>query len=530
MRQGLSIWVSDIVNDVPSISAEHNHRHGSAADFHLLGPHPSTRLKAGRLARPRILWLNERWWLAAGYDIIDARIRTDLEHWLMHAFAASVPIVPVRAGSGDADSYHAQGGLSLEEAVRETVCSEVAGAEFPHGAVPVVALIDAGPGQQDDDGTTGGRRVVLVRPGFVRLADMLRSARAGSSGAKGSDRAPDLLRTRDVIERLGRQIGFSRAARLWPGPFSAANYTVDGALVDFRSFRSLPDWRRAFGETESQPFGDESRAVSDAIGSVADSPRRHAVSTPDAAALAHHFRAAAAATFRSVIENALRCCAPGADADLYRAAVAWCVEEFEREQHATYVVADEPSPPSLYDRFIAGNSNNPLARLLAHAVGADGRSAAESVLKRLLDLRTGLVRERLVASASALSESRHYHEPEYPEMVATMIETRAAAARRHWPLLPERHLPLRHLSRGYCAVLECLDSRTMRPSFWASGTNIGDDIAFFGHRLPRARLTGVVEAGNMAIFPLLPNFDGPIREVRVAERTVPLPGRWTKLG
>jgi hypothetical protein len=579
------------------LTAKHIGRKGDAADFRLLGPHLSTRFEVRRLARPRLLWLNERWWLAAGFDIFDAHARAELERLLMDEFAVGVPtpsdppehfdarawlgadsygeagspthggsgrsghsaffnakgIGPAAPVAGDPDWNHSHGSLSLEEAVREAVCSEIASAEFPHGAVPVVALIDAGLRHHNEDGTPGARRAIVVRPNFVRLAHMLRTACFEPTGPMGPDKSLDALRTRDVVgavwgdkadrvglaisasdpframERLGRQIGFSHAARLWPGPFAASNYTVDGALADFGSFQALPDWRRASAAPGQHAFGDEFRTVADSIRALAGSLRKHTIAAPDSEVLIQHFRSAVSTAFRSSLRSALHYFALGADAGLCREALAWCAEEFERQQRSAYVLGDEPSTASLYDRLIADHSHNPLARLLFQDLCANRKPAAESVLRRLLDLRRGLDRESLVASASALSESRGYGDADYPAMVTAMIERKVAAARRHWPMLPDRHLPLRHLSRGYCALIECLDSRTMKRSLWASGTNMGDEIAFFGNRLPQARLTGVVETGSTSIFPILPDLDRPIREVQVAGKTIALPGRWTSI-
>src|SRR5206468_820219 len=67
------------------------------------------------------------------------------------------------------DWQHSHGCLWLEEAVREAIYSEVADAEFPHGAVPVVAIIGTGIRHELEDGAVG-ERALLVRPSFLRLA------------------------------------------------------------------------------------------------------------------------------------------------------------------------------------------------------------------------------------------------------------------------------------------------------------------------------------------------------------------------
>lgn len=160
------------------------------------------------------------------------------------------------------DWYHAHGFMWLEEALREAVASEVVARTFPYGAVPVLAVIDTGDRIHWGDGALGERRAVVVRPSVWRIGHLQRSVLFGTAGKPESDQYRDEQRVLAVIEaicggdrerlserlsrtarRLSVQLGFAAASRLWPGPVHGSNLTLDGGILDFGSFRSVPDWR-----------------------------------------------------------------------------------------------------------------------------------------------------------------------------------------------------------------------------------------------------------------------------------------------
>jgi len=171
--------------------------------------------------------------------------------------------------------------MFLEEAVREAILSEVCTATFPYGTVPTIAVIDAGAKLRWRDGTYGARRAIIVRPAFLRIAHLMRTIFFGTSGYPESDQVADAAYVRDMwraiptaslqkaFATVGAQFGFGNALRLWPGPFFVSNFTLDGALVDFGSFRALPNWFRAKGESRAHCFGGEATLVAAAARSLA---------------------------------------------------------------------------------------------------------------------------------------------------------------------------------------------------------------------------------------------------------------------
>lgn len=318
---------------------------------------------ARRFARASVLWLNDRWFRTLGVDLDQPTQRQQVERWLLDNYAVGIPsqhdpdseyVGPaiemnadryggtggtVHGGSGrclfkagfnvkgagrtnltagDTDWYHSHGCLWLEEAIRETLFGELAAQVFPKGAVPVIALLDTGTRIFWDDGTTGERRALLVRPNFVRIAHLQRSLFFGTSGFLGSDQELDARRCREVAERLwagrgafdwlhglaqliGEQVGFARFHRLWPGPFFSSNFSVDGRLLDFGSFRSLPDWKRRQGAASDLPFGREDEGVAPTLHNLAFLGSRIDAAAPNGSDLCATYRAAADEAFRNAL-------------------------------------------------------------------------------------------------------------------------------------------------------------------------------------------------------------------------------------
>lgn len=291
--------------------------------FNKMGPSVSIPFPVWVLKDSSIIWFNERWALENKIDIDDNKSVKNMLDYLLDNFgvcsrkshgALSDEIPPrfmfadryggpfgkIHGGSGRcgsvgyingkgigptplvskcADQSHSHGFLNLEEAVRDIIASEIAFAELPNGAVPVIALIDTGLTYNFGEDRKKEKCVVLVRPNVMRVSHFERSTFFGSSGFPGSDQATDAKRVSEVIEwsknhkpellnenfiakitkNASIQAGACRASRFWPGRFTSDNVTVDGKLVEFGCFRTLPNWKRAhdgngliFGKEESE--------------------------------------------------------------------------------------------------------------------------------------------------------------------------------------------------------------------------------------------------------------------------------------
>lgn len=195
-----------------------------------------SRFTAQRLKFARVAWLNERAWFLRGVDVSRLDIMRLLCEELIRNFAFVTPRLErlpsvdapflsddsetfsadryggsfgtIHGGSGrcgsrlglsvkgigatplcsdEADWYHKHGCMWLEEAIREAVLGEIAALEFPHGAVPTLAIIDTGIRVVREDGSREAPRALVIRPEALRVAHMERSIFFGNAGEKTSD-------------------------------------------------------------------------------------------------------------------------------------------------------------------------------------------------------------------------------------------------------------------------------------------------------------------------------------------------------
>lgn len=287
---------------------------------------PAVRLVP--IAQPRMLWLNTR---AARLDPAWHDMQESAAAYTRHLLAMCARLIPACADdeasrgaeTGYADRYggagigrnggsgravvvggyhvkgvgptplvschtapeHASGGAYLEECIREVIHSEVVSAEFPYGAVPVLAVIDTGLVQVWE---TGGapkheRRCLLVRPAFVRPAHFERATgfldldtwtgsrdvhrvRQAFTWLKATD-APDGPASTLVAfaRRWATQLAYGFVHRLSHGGHSTSNICLDGALVDFGASTALPSWAKTRIIPGGQVFGHEFAALAQAL-------------------------------------------------------------------------------------------------------------------------------------------------------------------------------------------------------------------------------------------------------------------------
>ena len=172
------------------------------------------------------------------------------------------------------DLSHASGGAYLEESVREAIYSEIVRAEFPHSAVPVLAIIDTGLFETWNiaEGVKIERRILLVRPCFVRPAHFVRAT--GFISDDPREGSYDSLRvgaTFDILkEALGydalktryetfwvswaQQLAYAFAHRLPHGSDTISNISFDGKLLDFGAISAVPSWADAATMSQRQSF------------------------------------------------------------------------------------------------------------------------------------------------------------------------------------------------------------------------------------------------------------------------------------
>lgn len=271
----------------------------------------------------RLAWLNDRWFLEHGVNTLDREIRTGVVGELLAGYAVRSECDSAggtrsfeadlyggtngadHGGSGrcgmfggynakgigktplvseSVDERHKTGWLSLAEALREAVTSEVCRSELPYGAIPILAIIDTGFTYRPAPGAAEERCAIVLRPNFIRPAHFERSIYFGDSGTPASHQYRDARRVAEATQTLGRsgdlylhvgetftrfakQLGAARAYRLWQGRFLTSNLSIDGAYVDFGSFRSVPSWRKRVG-LAGESFGSEVKQLRAGFASV----------------------------------------------------------------------------------------------------------------------------------------------------------------------------------------------------------------------------------------------------------------------
>lgn len=176
-----------------------------------------------------------------------------------------------------ADPAHASGGAYLEECAREAIWAEIVQAEFPHGAVPVLAILDTGGHVvwETNKGPKSEQKCLLVRPSFVRPAHFERAIGFYNGqpdvGMADSQRVRDFFRAaielwgreslRDLIasfwSKWARQCAHGFVHRLTHGGTYSSNVALTGELVDFGAMSALPSWARASMMFGAPPTGSE---------------------------------------------------------------------------------------------------------------------------------------------------------------------------------------------------------------------------------------------------------------------------------
>lgn len=183
------------------------------------------------------------------------------------------------------DHGHASGGAYLEECVREAIFSELVAAEFPGGAVPILAIIDTGLTQvwQTDRGPMRERHCLIVRPAFLRPAhferaaafigehpkegyrDALRVRQSFGAAIKlwGNDALRDTYRTFWLT--WAEQLAYAFVHRLPHGGDNTSNIAMDGRLLDFGGMTAVPSWARISTVMGCAPSGENLRPLINAI-------------------------------------------------------------------------------------------------------------------------------------------------------------------------------------------------------------------------------------------------------------------------
>ncbi len=566
-----------------------------------LGPHLGAPVQVRRLPGPRVLWLNRRWFLQAGVNILDPEVRAVQERWLTETYAvrcsddagphageaASDYFADRYGGSGGAphggsgrcivhgdfnakgvgrtplvaehvDWEHAHGFLPLVDAVREAVCAEIAAAETPYGAVPIVAIIDTGERYARDSNQTPQRAAIVVRPNFIRPAHFERSVFFGSAGSPDSDQFIDALRVKDAIvavaeraaelriqfdgpadmfRRFADQLGATRALRLWQGRLLTSNLSIDGAMVDFGAFCSIPTWQRAVRSTYVG-FGDEERYFGWAVTSLGHffqkyGPKRFRL-PPRASFLAELSELCQESFVRTNLAALIPPQAGAAETDLARVREL-LLEYFDLQQsirvdHDTATgspwistLAERPGWDGCGDGGAHDRLASALLQALASCAGEADQDASRRRIRRWFRPRPEIEHYRLTCDVAALVETLTGG-PADIGLVRGFITNRINLSRRYFPELPQ-HLDLRaYRAQEHCQSWLAADFTQGRQVTIIEALGVGDDLAIFDGLTPLARAERFIIDERAGRFRLeVPADEAGARFLSALERPDPQP-------
>ncbi len=553
------------------------------------GPALLVPFQARRLRAASVVWLNQRWFLERDVDVTDPATHRRACAWLLGEFGYHVPGPgdDEHASGGEEKTFHAdryggsghlphggsgRAGLSgcfqakgigvtplvgdvrhwtyshgcmwLEEALREAVYAEIAAAEFPHGALPVIAVLDTGLHYRLPSGQLGERRAIAIRPAALRLAhferapmfspvereqparetndtsdvDRVRDAirRFDASAGDGSEPGVGVRGLADALTRVAEQAAFGQVHRLCHGGYLTSNVTLNGELLDFGSFRAVGDWSKVFPLDNMPGFGDELLLLVPAIKSLCFFLGKYGprgVSRPSEVDLLDEMRRAMTARFdRECLriwnleeaEEGVARMVVGAMREYFAAqqkrigsyqlgyvpVQAWIGDELDRGG----LEAEPGDDPPLERRLLARIGD---ALTVHHgAVGDAGRRLAVMTASRLLRPRPTLYREKLQGWLWDRIGGQSSPAPPDPDAVAEAFGSILSTGRRHWPLLAAGLAVHAQVSTGATSAILCREAASSAWCLWVEGVLARGRVRLFDRWIPLESLSDVEAAAG----------------------------------
>ncbi len=555
------------------------------------------RFAVRRLPAARLVWLNARWFLDHGVDVEEPGVAAEIRRDLLERFgvlsersgqdhATAGPAQWLEAdryggaegalhgGSGRCgglgglnakgigktplvseivDELHRSGFMPMREAIREAIASEICRAELPYGAVPIVAIIDTRivrrfAGRDEEEGCA-----IVVRPDFLRPAHFERSLFFGRGGPN-SEQSRDAMRVRDAVRqasanpmrypgpvemftRLARQLGSARARRLWQGRFLTSNLGVDGALVDFGAFRSVPSWRRCMG-LAGECFGSEVNQLRRNFLSVAYYFAKYAAQPEewDVRAICRNLHELEDASF---VETCLHGLGLAAQDQGQAGALPSLLRALYRQEQSSRTGDSRDNQPFWLYRLLAGHDaarapasrDAELARALLSeldGLAARGATVSRQKAKLFFEPRADLNLAAADARAAAI-EQRLRRCGDGSPSIAADIEREIAGALRNWRRAPAHLEVERHATDLVSTILVCRDLRTDQRVLWGEAPVAAGELRVLGVRIPAEILevSPVRDGANRRYF------QAPAPETGVgfslAGRELPVERRWRAL-
>lgn len=482
-----------------------------------------------KLPNARMLWLNQRAMLEDPAYLSLASDRDAYEQWLLERCAYVISDEPLdgkvdaigiadryggsgighNGGSGRAafiheyhvkgigrtplvsvltDRLHGSGGAYLEECVREAIFSELAAAEFPGDAVPVLAIIETGDFQTwtTDHGPKEERRCLLVRPAFMRPAHFERATGFITHNPKeGADDASRVACTFEAASKiLGKesmlamyhafwprwaaQLAYAFAHRLAHGGNTSSNISLDGHLVDFGAMAAMPSWARISTMTGGAPVGLDMTFLVQALQMQSHFWGRYmdeALATP--AAIAQTMASASTAYQHQLFIEVLRILGlsrhqarrllAGEHHARVDSAIQRLLAYFQRDQFAIF--AGTPAPRLAWDVTAFWSDDVPphlreLRTLVEHALGPEqgGAAALQMGRNRLRAAsRPGVYRETIKEDVYAALDRAYPRNTLTSRIVGNLIDDMVTKHRRDSHVEPDNLVPIGFARNARCA-------------------------------------------------------------------------------
>lgn len=192
------------------------------------------------------------------------------------------PLVGGRPGVA-LDPWHSSGTVTMNEAGREAIWSEITATALPFGAIPALAIVLTGTRCLRTDGAPGvqvlNRRALLMRAVAFRPAHFMRNVYFKTVLKSGASVCEDTIRVRQMVRslptvfedvygggvsgnsatatvssgltlmarRFAGQVAAAFAKRLYHGSLACSNIALDGRYMDFGTMTTVNAYRRQAG-------------------------------------------------------------------------------------------------------------------------------------------------------------------------------------------------------------------------------------------------------------------------------------------
>jgi len=407
------------------------------------------------------------------------------------------------------DMLHGSGGAYLEECVRETIFAEIASAEFPSGAVPVLAIIETGQVQvwDTDNGPKAERRCLLVRPGFLRPAHFERAP--GFISDDPLEGAADTARVRNTFlaaaaacgvdelraayrafwVRWAEQLAYAFVHRLPHGGNTASNIALDGRLLDFGAMAAMPSWARVSTMMGGAPVGMDMNFLVQALQTQCQSWAQHLDTDLGSQEEITRTMAEVSTTYRECLWREVlsvlglsrtesQLLLKGDSDGKLRAAINRLLGHFQREQFTIF--DDTPQPRIVWD--VDGIWSTPVLPHLQElrCLLEDGLGPLDTLALRLLaarcrlrgTTRTRLFRETTKREVYDAVEAAHPGSSLTPRILDDFISRYVVENRRHDRIEPSQAVAVGFARNNESAfvLFRCLrDDRYFAVVEWRTG-------------------------------------------------------------